>query len=88
MLLIVTSRYPTEKYYKCPELLPHFGELLPPEPRKQGIGALIGRIFEVLIHPKNWCLANAVQSDLCFRKEQEFTAGGDRSGIFCSHDQT
>ena len=53
MLLFVTSRYPTEKHPKLPELLPFFRELLPPGPEKQGIGARKGRIFKVSIHPKN-----------------------------------
>ena len=46
-LLFVTSRSPTGKHPKWPELLPYFCELLPPGPEKRGIGACIGRIFEV-----------------------------------------
>ena len=45
MLLIITSRSPTEKEHKYPELLPHFWELLPPDPEKQGIGARTGLLF-------------------------------------------
>jgi hypothetical protein len=58
-LLFVTSRSPTEKHPKKPELLPFFRELLPPGPEKQGIEARTGRIFEVLIHPKNGCLVKS-----------------------------
>ena len=51
MLLFVTSRYPTEKHPKLPELLPFFRELLPPG--SEIIGARKGRIFEGLILSKN-----------------------------------
>jgi hypothetical protein len=78
MLLFVTSRYPTEKHPKLPELLPFFRELLPPGPEKQEIGARTGLIFEVLIHPKNGCLAKSCRGDFCSRWEHKYFSRGRR----------
>ena len=57
-------------------------------PVNPGTRARTGLIFAVTLPPKNRFLANAVPGNVCSRKEQEFAAREDRSGIPLSSDLT
>ena len=57
-------------------------------PANPGTRARTGLIFAVTLLPKKRYPVKAVPGNVCSRKEQEFTYGGDRSGIPLSPDLT